>query len=155
MRINLSGIALDEDYKNILVKISSGNYPGVERLRCPEDTVQVMNDVFRMQEQAEEYLYLVCMTAVGKPISFFEAAHGTCTQAPADIRGLMVRSLLCGAVGILIVHNHPGGNPSPSVEDIDLTKRLQEACILIGMGFYDHIIIGRDGYYSFRKDGKL
>ncbi len=152
MRIQKSSIVLDDDFKNILVKDFAKNYAGVDNLQCPANIVQVMNDVFNISNQAEEYLYLVCMTCRCKPISFFEVSHGTYNTTVVNCREILIRALLCGATNIIIIHNHPSGVPEPSREDVQITKKLQEASDLIGIQFSDHIIIGRDGYYSFNEE---
>ena len=63
----------------------------------------------------------------------------------------MIRALLSGAAGIILVHNHPSGSIVPSKEDINETERINEICILMGIDFLDHIIIGGDDFYSFEK----
>ena len=100
----------------------------------------------------QEYLYLVCMTCRCKPISFFEVSHGTYNTTVVNCREILIRALLRGATNIIIIHNHPSGVPEPSREDVQITKKLQEASELIGIQFSDHIIIGRDGYYSFNEE---
>ena len=152
MRIQKSSIVLDDNYKNVLVKDFAKNYVGVDNLQSPANIVQVMNDVFNISNQAEEYLYLVCMTCRCKPISFFEVSHGTYNTTVVNCREILIRALLCGATNIIIIHNHPSGVPEPSREDVQITKKLQEASELIGIQFSAHIIIGRDGYYSFNEE---
>ena len=152
MRIQKSSIVLDDNYKNVLVKDFAKNYVGVDNLQSPANIVQVMNDVFNISNQAEEYLYLVCMTCRCKPISFFEVSHGTYNTTVVNCREILIRALLCGATNIIIIHNHPSGEQEPSREDVQITKKLQEASELIGIQFSDHIIIGRDGYYSFNEE---
>ena len=155
MRIHKFSIVLDNDYKNILVKDFTKNYTGVDNLQNPSNIVKVMNDVFNMSNQAEEYLYLLCMTCRCKLISFFEVSHGTYNVCLVGCREIMIRALLCGATNIIIIHNHPSGTPEPSREDINITDRIREASKIIGINFCDHIIIGRDGYYSFKEELKL
>ena len=152
MRIQKSSIVLDDNFKNVLVKDFAKNYVGVDNLQSPANIVQVMNDVFNISNQAEEYLYLVCMTCRCKPISFFEVSHGTYNTTVVNCREILIRALLCGATNIIIIHNHPSGVLEPSREDVQITKKLQEASELIGIQFSDHIIIGRDGYYSFNEE---
>ena len=152
MRIQKSSIVLDDNYKNVLVKDFAKNYSGVDDLQSPENIVQVMNDVFNISNLPEEYLYLICMTGRCKPISFFEVSHGTYNTTVVNCREILIRALLCGATNIIIIHNHPSGVPEPSREDVQITKKLQEASELIGIQFSDHIIIGRDGYYSFNEE---
>lgn len=155
MRIQKSSIVLDADYRNVLVKEFAKNYSGVDNLQSPSNIVQVMNDIFNIANQAEEYLYLICMTCRCKPISFFEVSHGTHNSALAGGREILIRALLCGATNIIIVHNHPSGVPEPSREDILLTKKLKELSELVGITFSDHIIIGREGFFSFKQDKML
>lgn len=152
MRIQKSSIVLDGNYKNVLVKDFAKNYSGVDDLQSPENIVKVMNDVFNISNLPEEYLYLICMTCRCKAISFFEVSHGIYNTALVNCREILIRALLCGATNIVVIHNHPSGNPEPSTEDVKITKKIKEASDLIGIQFSDHIIIGRDGYYSFNEE---
>lgn len=151
MKIVKSKVILDKDYKNILVKEFSADYQGVDKIDTPANIANVMNEVFHISDMAEEYVYLLAMTADCKPISFFEVSHGTCDTSLIGIREIMIRVLLCGAVNIVIIHNHPGGSLVPSKEDICITDRLKEASDIIGIHFCDHIIVSRDGFFSFRE----
>ena len=155
MRIQKSSIVLDGNYKNVLVKDFAKNYSGVDDLQSPENIVKVMNDVFNISNLPEEYLYLICMTCRCQPISFFEVSHGTCSSSLVGCREILIRALLCGATNIIIIHNHPSGVPQPSKEDMSVTNRVKDACDLIGIHFCDHIIVGRDGYFSFIKNNMI
>jgi DNA repair protein RadC len=64
-------------------------------------------------------------------------------------------ALACSAAAIVIAHNHPSGDPSPSREDHEVTRALSEAGTLLDIPLHDHIIIGADSYYSFRDAGLL
>ena len=64
-------------------------------------------------------------------------------------------ALLANAAAIILVHNHPSGDPSPSADDVQLTRRLVDAGTLLGVDVLDHIIIGDGRYYSFRELGRL
>ena len=59
------------------------------------------------------------------------------------------------AAAVIFVHNHPGGEPKPSEEDIEITNRLVQACDLVGIRVLDHVIIGGDGYMSFVDAGLM
>ena len=67
----------------------------------------------------------------------------------------LLEALQKNAVSIIILHNHPSGDPSPSREDMLTTKRIQDAGALIGIELLDHIIIGNNCYISFREEGML
>ena len=151
MKILKSNIVLDDNYKNILVKDFARNYAGVDNLQSPANIVQVMNDIFNISNMAEEYLYLICMTCKCKPISFFEVSHGIHNATFINCREILIRSLLCGATNIVIIHNHPSGIPEPSKADIESTRKLKNASDLIGINLCDHIIIGNEGYFSFKE----
>jgi len=155
MRIEKTNVVLDKDGKSMLLKEFAKNYPGINALNEVSTVVQVMNDIFALSQQAEEYLYLIAMNTKGKPISFFEVSHGTHNAALVGCREIMIRALLCGASSIIIAHNHPSGQPQPSREDVAITKRVEEAAELIGIAFCDHVIIGKEGYYSFREKGHI
>lgn len=152
MRIDKMNTMLDEKYGVALIKECGKNYAGLERLDSPRQIVQVMNDLFYLNKRAEEYVYLLAMTAKNRVIGVFEVSHGTGNTSLAGIREILIRSLLSGAMNIVIVHNHPSGEPEPSKQDMQVTERLKQASRMVGIYFCDHIIIGRDGFYSFRQN---
>lgn len=127
MRIIKSNVVMDNEYRNILVKESSSNYPGLDNLSSPRNIVKVMNDVFNMENRAEEYVYLLTMTAKGRPVSFFEISHGTCESSVVGTREIMVRTLLCCAANIILIHNHPSGSPSPSQQGFTSYKKAERS----------------------------
>lgn len=155
MRVYQYSVALDDAGRNVLVRDSARNYPCLDKLVSPDGAAQVMRDMFRLHDRAEEYVYLICLMTSGRPIGFFEVSHGTCSMAPLNPREVLVRALLCGAANILIVHNHPSGDIMPSKKDDEMTGKIRDAADLIGIGFCDHVIIGGWSHYSYRAAGKL
>lgn len=81
--------------------------------------------------------------------------EGTVGEAPAYPREIVKRALEVGATGIILVHNHPSGDHQPSQGDVDATRRIAEAALILGICLHDHIIISRAGWTSFRKLGLL
>jgi DNA repair protein RadC len=71
------------------------------------------------------------------------------------VRELMIEALRNRAVNIILLHNHPSGDPFPSPEDRTVTKKVSEAGNLVGIRLADHIIIGDNTYYSFKEWGLL
>ena len=67
----------------------------------------------------------------------------------------MKRALLNNAAGIILYHNHPSGDPSPSREDREFTRRLAAAAESVGLRLLDHIVVGREGCVSFREAGLM
>lgn len=84
-----------------------------------------------------------------------EATEGTVNQAPAYPREIVRRALELGATAVILVHNHPSGDPSPSRDDIALTRRVVEAARLHDIAVHDHLIIGRDAHASLRTLGHM
>ena len=80
---------------------------------------------------------------------------GSATEALVSVKDIFLAALRDGAVYIILMHNHPSGDPEPSQEDILLTRRIMEAGALVGIPLTDHIVIGDRCYVSFRERGIL
>jgi DNA repair protein RadC len=80
---------------------------------------------------------------------------GTVGEAPAYPREVVKRALEVGATGIILVHNHPSGNHQPSKGDLEATRRIAEAAMMMGVCLHDHIVISRSGWSSMRRLGLL
>jgi len=81
--------------------------------------------------------------------------EGTVGEAPAYPREIVKRALETGATGIILIHNHPSGDHQPSQGDVDATRRIAAAALIMGICLHDHIIVSRAGYSSFRRLGLL
>ncbi|MBO9547124.1 DNA repair protein RadC [Caulobacter sp.] len=81
--------------------------------------------------------------------------RGTVDHAPVYVREVMARALECGASAMVLAHNHPSGDPTPSREDIAMTKSLAQAGKVLGVTIHDHVVIGAEGVVSFRASGLL
>ncbi len=81
--------------------------------------------------------------------------HGTVDQAPVYPREVVKRALELGASAIVIVHNHPSGDPTPSQADIAVTRDIIAAAKPLGIAIHDHVVIGRDGHASLRSLGVI
>jgi DNA repair protein RadC len=81
--------------------------------------------------------------------------QGTVNQAPVYPREIVKRALELGASGLVLVHNHPSGDPQPSRDDITMTKAVIEAGRHLGLVVHDHVIIGRGGHVSMRAQGLI
>ena len=82
-------------------------------------------------------------------------SEGTIDEAPVYVREVIRRALDLGSAAIILVHNHPSGDPAPSRADIDLTKAIALAGKPLGIGVHDHLIIGRQGHVSLRAQGLI
>jgi len=84
-----------------------------------------------------------------------EIAVGSLNETVVHPREVFKRAIAESAAAVLFVHNHPSGSPEPSGQDKQLTRRLTEVGKLIGIRVLDHLIVGRDGYYSFAAEGGI
>ncbi len=82
-------------------------------------------------------------------------ADGTTDHAPVYVREVVRRALELSASAMILVHNHPSGDPSPSRADIDMTRRIIDVAKVFEIEVYDHVIVGREGTKSFRALGLL
>jgi len=81
--------------------------------------------------------------------------RGTIDHTPVYPREVIKRALELGAAALILVHNHPSGDPKPSREDIEMTREVQRAAEALGLSIHDHLVIGRKGHASFRSLGLL
>ena len=84
-----------------------------------------------------------------------EISRGTLNGSPVHPREVFAVAIRNSAAGIILLHNHPSGDPSPSSEDRKVTLQLAEAGKLLSIPLLDHIIIGNERYYSFKDAGLL
>ncbi|MBJ3761594.1 DNA repair protein RadC [Maribius pontilimi] len=84
-----------------------------------------------------------------------DLGHGTVDHVPVYPREVVKRALEVNAKALILVHNHPSGDPTPSQSDIDMTAQIGNACAVLGLTLHDHLIIGRGAQLSFRAEGYL
>ena len=82
-------------------------------------------------------------------------SEGSIDQAAVHVREVIRRAIDLGSASIILVHNHPSGDPSPSRADIDVTRNIVEAGKRLGIGVHDHLIMGRSGHVSLRAQGLI
>lgn len=121
-----------------------------EPMDGPQAAVRVMADTFRDLDR--EVFCIVNLRTDLKPINMNIISMGTLNSSLAHPREVLKSSILSNAASIMLFHNHPTGNLTPSREDIELTDRMQQICTLIGIPVMDHIILGTGNqYYSFKE----
>ncbi|MCR5283392.1 MAG: DNA repair protein RadC [Lachnospiraceae bacterium] len=109
----------------------------------------------RMRHLETEQCIVVFLNSADQRIRDRVLSTGTLNMSLVSSREILRQALLLNASGIILLHNHPSGNPDPSTEDRMVTKRLQQAAELLEVAFLDHIIIGDGTYFSFQERGDL
>ena len=138
-----------------LEKEVSMNCPDlVSVIRSPEDATAIGKSFMHIHENPEEYMYMICMNTKNRIIGVFEVSHGNVNSSIVGVREIFQKALLANAVSIILMHNHPSGDPTPSREDINVTRRIVDAGKLLGVEVLDHIIIG-DQYVSLKEKGHM
>jgi DNA repair protein RadC len=156
MRITTYRTELDENKHNVLIKENSCNYPmETETLNNAPTIVKMLNAVYRLNRQAEEHLYMIALSIKCRPLGVFEISHGTVDCTVVNPRDVFIKALLCGASAIVIAHNHPSGDVTPSKEDRNVYERIRQCGELLGVQLLDSLIVGDSGTYFSMKDACL
>ena len=108
-----------------------------------------------MRHRRQEHMKLLMLNTRSKLIGESEISKGTINMSLVSPRELFVEALMKNAVYIILMHNHPSGDPSPSRADILVTRRVKEAGEILGIELLDHIIIGDNCYVSLALEGYL
>lgn len=140
-----------------VVKERSGNYDFEDKkISSPSKARDILEEVFELSELAEEVFIIMCLDTKNKVTGLFKVSQGSLNSSIVHPREVFKRALMQNANSIILAHNHPSGDTTPSSEDISVTKRLDEAGNLLGVDVLDHIIVGANGNYkSFKEEGLL
>lgn len=153
MRIDFYDARITDHDRTVLVKEKGINYE-CQKMDSPKEISLMLKKLLHMDELAEEHVYLIALNNSCKVLGMFFLSKGTICTSLVSPREVFLRATLIGAVQIVLVHNHPSGNPVPSECDMELTKRLKDCGELLNICLADHIIIGHNSYLSF-KEAKL
>ena len=126
--------------------------PG-QPLRSSEDVFRHFRDA--LEKEKRELFYVVLLNNKNKKIRDVKISEGSLTASlvhPREVYNPVIRE---SAAAVIFVHNHPSGDPAPSPEDIEITRRLKEVGDVIGVRVLDHVVVGRDRYFSFNDKGML
>ena len=125
-----------------------------EPMNNPDAVIRVMNEFLSQMDR--ELFCIVNLQADLTPINMNIVSVGSLNEALINPREIFKSAILSNAHSMMLIHNHPSGNLTPSTSDIQTTARMQELGELMGISLVDHIITGRNGnYYSFRDKGEF
>ena len=125
-----------------------------EPMNNPDAAIRVMNEFLSQMDR--ELFCIVNLQADLTPINMNIVSVGSLNEALINPREIFKSAILSSAHSMMLIHNHPSGNLTPSTSDIQTTARMQELGELMGISLVDHIITGRNGnYYSFRDKGEF
>lgn len=128
--------------------------PSPSRLKTPQEGASLFASI--VGNEAVEVFGAVYLTTKHDVICYHEISRGTLDSTMAHPREIFKAALLANAAAVIVGHNHPSGEPEPSVDDTKLTGRLIAAGLLMGIDVLDHVIVGSDSrYFSFRESGRM
>lgn len=141
-------------YRKVVSRIELVRESIAETLSSPVTVVDYIRPL--LEDQPQEVFLVILMDSKQKPTAVVEVSKGTLGASlvhPREVFGPVLR--IGTAISIIVAHNHPSGDPTPSQEDVAITKRLKEAGNLLGVPVMDHIIIGHTTHYSFLQHGGI
>jgi DNA repair protein RadC len=122
-----------------------------ERCLDPGRVAELMRPAAHAEQEG---FHVVLLDVRGRLLRSLQVAEGSISQCPVSPRDALRPAVREGAHGVVFVHNHPSGDPSPSPDDVDLTERLRAASDVVGVLARDHVIVASGGYYSFVAAGR-
>lgn len=122
-------------------------------LDSPDKVVRLARS--RLQFKNLEEFWTIFVDNKNRLVDFEKMSEGTVDQAPVFPREILAGALEKRASGIILVHNHPGGDPYPSAHDRELTTKIREISQALGVRILDHVIISENSYFSFQEHGYL
>ena len=131
----------------------------LNQLDAGRPVLQSVSDVaaqaIEIRDKKKEYLIAFFLNARHQLIARETISIGTLTASLAHPREIFAPAIGQAAAGVVLIHNHPSGDPSPSDEDVRLTKRIAQAGQIMGIELLDHLILAESGTYSFKTSGVL
>lgn len=135
------------------IRIATAHKKNLRRIVAPSYAAEFFMP--KLQYLQHEEMVVALLNARNEVIGSRVVSRGTLTCSSVDPREVYAYAITNHAASIIIAHNHPSGDPQPSVEDIALTKIMEATGKIIRIPVVDHIIIGHGAYYSFQEDGRL
>lgn len=124
------------------------------------DVISSWNDLIsyctaRMAHEPAEQFRLIYLDRKNKVIADEAQQRGTVDHTPVYPREVVKRALELNASALILVHNHPSGDPTPSRADVEMTKKVKEAAAAVSITLHDHVIVSRGGHISLRSQGLI
>jgi DNA repair protein RadC len=133
-----------------MVKESSILYD-IRKIQAPKDALELGKRF--LEESDREQLLVCCLDAKSQPTAINVVSVGNLNNSLVHPREVFKPAILSNSASIILFHNHPTGDPTPSKEDTNITERLKECGAILGIKLIDHIIIGDNSYYSLKENG--
>ena len=121
--------------------------------RCSEEVANYYIPL--LKDLKNEQFRLVMLNIKNRIIREVMISQGSLTSSIVHPREVLKIAIKASAASVIFLHNHPSGDPEPSIDDIEITNRLCKSCSIIGINVLDHLIIAENGYFSFKQKNML
>lgn len=118
-------------------------------VESPKSAIELLRD--KLQDYKKEHFKIIMLNSRNKVINIEDVSVGTLNTSLVHPREVFEPAIRHHSASVIIVHNHPSGDPEPSDDDLKMTKKLVESGKILSIEVVDHIIIGKDGYFSFKE----
>src|SRR6266704_3954800 len=136
-----------------LVRAPDPSQPEPVHLRGPQDVHRFLYE--RATRELVEVFYVLTLNTQSRVVSCQEVTRGILNSSLVHPREVFRLAIAFGAAGIIVAHNHPSGDPTPSADDRAITRQLVDAGRLLDIPVYDHLVLGAARYLSFAEAGLL
>ena len=125
-------------------------------IKCSKDAETLLRSIWNMDtiELKEEFCILL-LSRANKVKGYYKVSEGGVSGTVVDPKIIFSVALKCSACAIVLAHNHPSGNTTPSMQDLELTKKLVAGGKLLEISVLDHLILTTEEYYSFADEGVM
>ena len=130
------------------VGVAGAGEPEIERIDDPADVAALLDD---LRNEKQEHFIAVYLDAKNVILRVATIHIGTADASIVGLREIFREAVRVGAVGVIVAHNHPSGDPTPSPEDIHVTQKIVEAGKLLDIPLLDHVIIGERRWVSLNR----
>ncbi|MCF8103958.1 MAG: DNA repair protein RadC [Desulfohalobiaceae bacterium] len=140
-------------WQEFWARLNAGKVPQRKSIKSPREMIEAARA--RLGRDSLESFWVALVDNKNRLLSFTRGAQGTVDQSTVYPREILSLALEHKASGLILVHNHPGGDPSPSAQDKEVTREIQKSATGLGIRVLDHIIVSEDSWYSFQENGLL
>lgn len=140
-------------WQEFWARLQEGNLRQRTSLSSPREVIEAARA--RLGRDSTESFWIALVDNKNRLLSFTKGAQGTVDQSAVYPREILGLALEHKASGLILIHNHPGGDPSPSTQDKEITQEIQKTAQGLGVRVLDHIIVSEESWYSFQENGLL
>ena len=144
-----------EILKNKLIMIQEQSFKYNEKISSTINIINFIRNIIKLQQEPEEVIILIGMDCKNNIIGFTDVSRGTINASQTTGREIFKRAVLMNCNKMIIAHNHPSGDPTPSTADIKMTNEIEKFAKYLDIQLLDHIVIGDNENYSIMINEKV